>query len=186
MRDTWLLGFSFNHNDRNHSDRLAVAEYLFQLVVKRPRFMSGEFLLFALYGENDFWAHARHPLRREGSGQEKVGQSHDCAYARFMNTKPHFNEEPSFRGGTEIKISRSMIVNAEADFAMELMRHLAIAIGHPDGEDSAGRAKLRLMTPQEISNRACEISRCAFDEFEKNDWLVALPAPKPMKLKDEL
>lgn len=104
-----------------------------------------------------------------------------------MKTTPHILEEPSYRGGTEIKICHRVHLNPEANFAAALMDHLAIVAGAPDiGEDSAGRAKIRLMTPAEVVERACEISRLAFEEFEKREWLTEIPAPKPQKLKDEL
>lgn len=45
-----------------------------------------------------------------------------------------------------------------ATVATELVSHLAIVAAMPDGEDSKGRQKLRLLTPKEVAKRAFEIA----------------------------
>ena len=42
--------------------------------------------------------------------------------------------------------------------ATELVSHLAIVAAMPDGEDSAGRQQLRLMSPKEVARRAVDIA----------------------------
>lgn len=95
-------------------------------------------------------------------------------------------EVSGFRGETEIKICHTVHPDQEAHFAMHLMDHLGIAVATDDGEDSAGRHKLRLQTPDEVVQRACDIAQKAFAEFEKRGWMLALPLPKPPKSKEEL
>ena len=50
------------------------------------------------------------------------------------------------------------VFNLQAKIAEDLLRHLAIATAVEDGEDSAGRQKFRLMTPEEVSTRAFAIA----------------------------
>jgi hypothetical protein len=49
-----------------------------------------------------------------------------------------------------------------------------VAAAH-DGEDSAGRTRLRLMTPPEVVNRACDTAEYAYAVFEKRGWLHDVP-----------
>ena len=41
-----------------------------------------------------------------------------------------------------------------------------------DGEDSSGRAKVRLATEEELVKRAFKIADLMFNELEMRDWLV--------------
>ena len=77
----------------------------------------------------------------------------------------------------EVALSESVHANFEARFAMVLMEKWGMVNAEPDGEDSAGRARLRPATPKEVVNRACELSSLAMDEFRARDWIVDLPNP---------
>lgn len=96
---------------------------------------------------------------------------------------PTYTEEETYRGATEIRIHSGILINQKAEFAMRLMDHLAIASATPDGEDTTGRQKLRLLKPDEVVARAIEISGMAWDAFEAIGWTQDLPTPKPMRLK---
>ena len=65
-------------------------------------------------------------------------------------------------------------------FAMECIARWGMVAGMPDGEDSAGRAKLRCLTPTEVATKACDCSDRAFVEFEKRGWLITIPALEEM------
>lgn len=39
-----------------------------------------------------------------------------------------------------------------------------------DGEDSAGRSKLRLQTPQELVERACNVAGLMYEEIKARGW----------------
>lgn len=47
--------------------------------------------------------------------------------------------------------------------------------GIEDGEDSAGRAKLRSATVKEVVDRATEAAATAFEEFERRGWIIDVP-----------
>jgi len=89
--------------------------------------------------------------------------------------------------GRETKqiVHNELVAGPIADFAMELMRHLAIVSGIEDGEDSSGRAKARLATPQEVVDRACEIAALSFDQFSDRGWLLRTNPPTDIAEDDE-
>lgn len=63
----------------------------------------------------------------------------------------------------------------EARFAMTIMERWAMVSSQEDGEDSAGRQKLKLLSEEDIVKRACNISSMAFDAFRRLDWLTPVP-----------
>jgi len=96
-----------------------------------------------------------------------------------------YQEREGFRGETEIVIIKTVAPNEEAMLAAELLRHLAICTGEPDGEDSAGRTKLKLLDPAACAKRACEIAHHALAEFKTRGWLLDLPDPKLPRPREE-
>jgi hypothetical protein len=98
-----------------------------------------------------------------------------------MNTKKYIEYKEPRYGEKGITITNSVIPHPEAEFAMGMIERMSLYCANPDGEDSAGRAKLRLMTPEEIANRACDIAAAAFAQFEKRDWLLQVPPESEFK-----
>lgn len=90
-------------------------------------------------------------------------------------------ERDTFMGGTEIVIAKRHAPNQCAELAMRLADHLAIVAAEPDGEDSAGRQKLRMLAPDDCAARACDIASAMWLQFEMRGWLQELPEPKPQK-----
>ena len=66
--------------------------------------------------------------------------------------------------------------NSKACLAIELMKHLAIILAEPDGEDSAGRQKLKMMPAETVAARACNIAEAAFRNFEARGWCLDAPS----------
>lgn len=85
-------------------------------------------------------------------------------------------------------ITLNHVKNADsrACFAMELMRHLAIVAATTDGEDTAGRQKLRSLTPKEVVDRAVAISEAAWDAFAEKGWVVDISSLLEAQEKREL
>lgn len=81
------------------------------------------------------------------------------AYAQPFNVFIHDNET----------------INAEARLAVQFIERWAMVAGIPDGEDSAGRAKCRLMEPNEIVSRACETAEVLMQAFRERGWTILLP-----------
>ena len=52
----------------------------------------------------------------------------------------------------------------EARFALNLLERWGMVMAEPDGEDTAGRQKLKLMSPNVLVERAFEVARLAMAE----------------------
>lgn len=85
------------------------------------------------------------------------------------------------RYGTDIRIYNEWVPNEVGHIAVDLMKHLAICTGTPDGEDSAGRSKLKLLPADEVAKRACDIAAAMEKELKDRGWRLDLPEPKPPK-----
>ena len=68
-------------------------------------------------------------------------------------------------------------VDFRADLAKHIVERWALVAAIPDGEDSAGRQKLRLPDPLELAKRACDIAEETWTEFESRGWVLRIPAP---------
>lgn len=83
-------------------------------------------------------------------------------------------------GDTFTNRSRSILIHhkiqydARAAFAMNLLEKWGLVMGKEDGEDSAGRQKIKLMPPDEVVAHAFEISEQAFAEVNRRGWSVAV------------
>lgn len=44
-----------------------------------------------------------------------------------------------------------------------------------DGEDSVGRQKIRLMSPEEIVDKACRTAELLCEAFEEKGWFFHVP-----------
>jgi len=89
-----------------------------------------------------------------------------------------FVEARTYGGGTEIKLFATKHPNFEARLATDIATRFALVAGIPDGEDSAGRQKLRLPTAEELAIRSCDLAKALVDEYAQRDWFMNLPVPK--------
>ena len=60
-------------------------------------------------------------------------------------------------------LHNSIAHNNRAMFAKEIIGRFALVAGSPDGEDSAGRAKLRRETASNIVEFACEVAERSYE-----------------------
>lgn len=75
--------------------------------------------------------------------------------------------------------------DAEARFAMQLLSHHGVLMGTPDGEDSAGRAKLDYLPPSEVVGRALDIAQTFYEEARKRGCMIQLPSREEIRDKIE-
>jgi hypothetical protein len=73
----------------------------------------------------------------------------------------------------------------EARLATVLIEKWGMVAGQPDGEDSAGRAKFRIMTPDDVVSRACNVAERAVQAFKRRGWLVPLPDFEELESKQD-
>ena len=59
-----------------------------------------------------------------------------------------------------------------ARMAIDLIDKWGMVAATSDGEDSAGRAKLRLLAPDEMVQRACDTAALAMEAFRARGWMV--------------
>ena len=65
---------------------------------------------------------------------------------------------------------------AEAKLAFAFLERWSLVMGATDGEDSAGRQKLKLMEPQELVDRAFTIAHLAIDKARSTGLIHQVPS----------
>lgn len=78
-------------------------------------------------------------------------------------------------GDKKVTLYRTETPTMEGEFGMQLVSHFGLIAGDWDGEDSAGRAKARLLTPTEAVARAFDLAAEAFRVMRERGMLVQLP-----------
>jgi hypothetical protein len=91
-----------------------------------------------------------------------------------------------FRDDPKLVIHDTEYPNFESRLATALVERWGMVAGEPDGEDSAGRAKLRLSSPREITRRACETASEMASEMRKRGWFVMVPTWDEMEAEVKL
>ena len=71
---------------------------------------------------------------------------------------------------------RKFFPDDRLEFAKDIISRHALISAEPDGEDSAGRAKLKRIEPSEIVEFACQVADLAYAEFRNRGWLQAMPS----------
>lgn len=87
--------------------------------------------------------------------------------------------------GEEVILCRTRGLTSEAELAARMIERWGSVAAEADGEDSAGRQKWKLTSPDELVVRACDVAARMFDEFAKRNWLVEIPLPVPNPKADE-
>lgn len=76
----------------------------------------------------------------------------------------------------KVEINDRERLNAEAGVALALLERWGMCAGMNDGEDSAGRSKGRLATPEEVVERAFTIASLVFKTAREREMTVVLPS----------
>jgi hypothetical protein len=63
-----------------------------------------------------------------------------------------------------------------ARMATALIEKWGMVAALPDGEDTSGRQKMRLMKPKEIVQHAIDVSKMAINAFEEEGWIDEFPS----------
>lgn len=71
---------------------------------------------------------------------------------------------------------RKRAFDPEAEFALQCIQKWGMVAAKDDGEDSSGRAKIKLSTPEEIVDRAFKIARLAMEHIAREDMLIHFPS----------
>ena len=73
----------------------------------------------------------------------------------------------------QLHMDRDFCFGIKADFARELI-HNGMFAGAP-GEARESYQEMRLLTPVEVVQRACDMAEATFTEFEKRGWIHTVP-----------
>lgn len=92
----------------------------------------------------------------------------------MKTTAKTITHEQEFRS-PKIRIHHSHALAPVAEFAERLCQHWGMVAGIPNGESSDGSAKLRLMTPEEVTQRAFDTAEMFFSMAAERGHLVELP-----------
>jgi hypothetical protein len=68
----------------------------------------------------------------------------------------------------DIMIAPSEALEPEAEMACKMIERWGMVAAIEDGEDSAGRQKLRLATPEELVSRAFAVAKLVFSSAREN------------------
>ena len=90
-----------------------------------------------------------------------------------------FYVQDVYKGRTEVITFNRQQINHAAAIAESLVEKWGAIACIPDGEDSSGRQKLRLSSPEELAKRCCDVAHGMWDEFIRRDWVTELPDPTP-------
>jgi hypothetical protein len=90
------------------------------------------------------------------------------------------------RGGEEVIITKDWTWNEEGELAIRFAERFALISAIEDGYDKMGRQKLRLLTPKEVTQRACELAEKMVAALRKREWILDLPTPEPPQPPEEL
>ncbi len=80
-------------------------------------------------------------------------------------------------------IYKKRLLGLAAGISVEMVQKWGLVAAMDDGEDSTGRHKVRMMTIEELVQRACDSAQKLIEEFEKRDWLLELPEPQVIEQK---
>lgn len=74
-------------------------------------------------------------------------------------------------GQQKLILHETEVPEAETRLAFSLLERWGMVSATPDGEDSAGRSKLRLSTPTELIDRAFSVANLAYSHARKNNLI---------------
>lgn len=92
---------------------------------------------------------------------------------------------PDFQSSFKIMLHERTDLCAQAKLACALAERWGIVAAIEDGEDSAGRQKLRHMTPEELAQRACQCAANLFQRFSEIGWIATHDAAADVTKKVE-
>ncbi len=77
--------------------------------------------------------------------------------------------------GYSISVRENELLEREAEIALEMILRWGLVSAMPDGEDSAGRQRGRLLTPVELVDRAYETANRFMTEARKRNLILFVP-----------
>lgn len=92
-------------------------------------------------------------------------------------------ERETYGGGTEVVMTKLETFSPLGELAVHFIDKWGVVAGIEDGEDAAGRAKLRLLKPDEVVRRGIDMAKEVYAQLTAEGWMVELPEPKESQRK---
>jgi len=86
----------------------------------------------------------------------------------------------------KVAVHNTEALNDQARFAFSLIERWGLVAAASDGEDSAGRAKRRALTAEELAVKAFDASKAAYAEARKRDLIITLPTLDEIREMDRV
>lgn len=102
-----------------------------------------------------------------------------------MSKPVEFTAFDNYQGPAAWAINKREMMTPEAEFAWHFIEKWGMVAGVPDGEDSAGRQKLRVATPAEIVQRATETAEGFWQAIQAKGWVQDIPSQEEAAAKVE-
>ena len=90
-----------------------------------------------------------------------------------MESRLRFDDYKNRR--VELQVQEAEAAEMEARIACSLVEKWGLVSGVPDGEDTSGRQRIRLMSPEEVVDRAIVTSDLLVKAFRERGWMHKLP-----------
>lgn len=81
----------------------------------------------------------------------------------------------NYDGAVVVQQHETELPTFEARVALAFMQKWALVAAEPDGEDTAGRTKLRRLTADEVAQFSCDAAQKAMDQFRARGWIKDIP-----------
>jgi hypothetical protein len=79
-------------------------------------------------------------------------------------------------GDKGIVVNTKINLDNRARLAAAFSEKWAMVAVEPDGEDSAGRQKVRRLTPEELAKHACDTVTALYSQFAQRKWTLHIPS----------
>jgi hypothetical protein len=76
--------------------------------------------------------------------------------------------------GEGFQIERTWMPSIVGDLALKYIERWGMVCAEDDGEDAAGRQKVRPMTPDELVARAATIAKMAVEKLQAEGWIIPI------------
>ena len=83
----------------------------------------------------------------------------------------------TFRGGTEVSVAETEAPTFEARVAIALIEKWGMVLCEFDGEDSSGRQKMKLKSPEDVVKQAFNTAALAVEEIRSRGLMIDIPLP---------
>jgi len=94
---------------------------------------------------------------------------------KIIGNETYLFKRNMFENRHEVLQQKTHYLEAKGQMATALIERWGLVAAEDGGEDGASRAKLRLMTPEEVVQRACDTAHLAIESFKSRGWLHEVP-----------